>query len=81
MYMKNTPQVSSNNVNNQGTMLQDSGSELIGRAAASPGGSGTSFFDNTTASPLPYASWPRSVANMMNTPSAQLQTQRQHQQH
>ncbi|KAI7750466.1 hypothetical protein M8C21_028937, partial [Ambrosia artemisiifolia] len=80
MYMKNTPPVSSNNVNNQGTLMQGSGSQLMGRAAASPGNAGTSSFDNTTASPLPYANSPRSAANMMNTPSPQQQTQQQHQQ-
>ncbi|XP_021996995.1 mediator of RNA polymerase II transcription subunit 8 isoform X1 [Helianthus annuus] len=80
MYMKNTPPVSSNNVNNQGALMQGSGSQLMGRAAASPGGTGTSSFDNTTASPLPYANSPRSAANMMNTPSPQQQTQQQHQQ-
>ncbi|KAI3711921.1 hypothetical protein L1987_70470 [Smallanthus sonchifolius] len=80
MYMKNTPPVSSNAVNNQGTLLQGSGSQLMGRAAASPGGTGASSFDNTTASPLPYANSPRSAANIMNTPSPQQQTQQQHQQ-
>lgn len=50
----------------------------MGRAAASPGGA--SSFDNTTASPLPYANSPRSAANMMNTPSPQQQTQQQQQQ-
>ncbi|XP_076943368.1 mediator of RNA polymerase II transcription subunit 8-like isoform X2 [Bidens hawaiensis] len=80
MYMKNTPPVSSNIVNNQATLMQASGSQLMGRAAASPGGTGASSFDNTTASPLPYANSPRSAANMMNTPSPQQQTQQQHQQ-
>ncbi|XP_076888281.1 mediator of RNA polymerase II transcription subunit 8-like [Bidens hawaiensis] len=80
IYMKNTPPVSSNIVNNQGTLMQASGSQLMGRAAASPGGTGASSFDNTTASPLPYANSPRSAANMMNTPSPQQQTQQQHQQ-
>ncbi|PWA58401.1 mediator subunit 8 [Artemisia annua] len=51
-----------------------SGSQLMGRAAASPGGNGTPYFDNTIASPLPYANSPRSAANMMNTPSLQQQT-------
>ncbi|KAK9060556.1 hypothetical protein SSX86_021260 [Deinandra increscens subsp. villosa] len=78
MYMKNTPPVASNAVNNQGTLMQGSGSQLMGRAAASPGGAGTSSFDNTTASPLPYANSPRSAANIMNTPSPQQQTQQQH---
>ncbi|KAJ9537563.1 hypothetical protein OSB04_030296, partial [Centaurea solstitialis] len=56
-----------------------SGAQLVGRAAASP--SGASSFDNTTASPLPYANSPRSATNMMNTPSPQQQqTQQQHQQ-
>lgn len=51
---------------------------MMGRAAASPGGA--SSFDNTTASPLPYANSPRSAANMMNTASPQQQTQQQQQQ-
>ncbi|KAL8242773.1 hypothetical protein R6Q59_013075 [Mikania micrantha] len=80
MYMKNTPPVSSNAVNNQGTLMQGSGSQLMGRAAASPGGNAASSFDNTTASPMPYANSPRSAANMLNTPSPQQQTQQQHQQ-
>lgn len=52
----------------------------MGRAAASPGGTATSSFDNTTASPLPYANSPRSAANMMNAPSPQQQAQQQQQQ-
>ncbi|KAK1414190.1 hypothetical protein QVD17_29931 [Tagetes erecta] len=80
MYMRNTPPVSSNAVNNQGTLLQGSGSQLMGRAAASPGGTATSSFDNTTASPLPYANSPRSAANMLNAPSPQQQAQQQQQQ-
>ncbi|PWA63531.1 hypothetical protein CTI12_AA352410 [Artemisia annua] len=42
-----------------------SGSQLMGREAASPGGNGTPSFDNTTASPLPNANsqryWPQRV--------------------
>ncbi|KAK3004330.1 hypothetical protein RJ639_018554, partial [Escallonia herrerae] len=81
MYTKNTPPLSSNNMTNQGTLLQASGAQLIGRAAASPSGAtGSTSFDNTTTSPLPYAHSPRSGANMMNTPSPQQQSQQQQQQ-
>ncbi|PWA63511.1 mediator subunit 8 [Artemisia annua] len=80
MYMKNTPPMVTNAVNNQGALMQGSGSQLMGRAAASPGGTGTPSFDNTTASPLPYANSPRSAANMMNTPSPQQQQTQQQQQ-
>jgi hypothetical protein len=47
----------------------------LGRSAASPSAatSATSF-DNTTASPIPYANSPRSSTNIMNTPSPQQQT-------
>ncbi|KAH7865948.1 hypothetical protein Vadar_013448 [Vaccinium darrowii] len=81
MYMKNTPPLSSNAINNQGNLLQVSGAQLIGRAAASPSGNtvGTPY-DNTAASPLPYANSPRSGTNMMNTPSPQQQSQQQQQQ-
>ncbi|XP_031249687.1 mediator of RNA polymerase II transcription subunit 8 isoform X2 [Pistacia vera] len=81
MYMKGTPPLSSNNIISQGNLLQASGAQLMGRPAASPSGptSATSF-DNTTASPLPYANSPRSGPNMMNTPSPQQQTQQQQQQ-
>lgn len=53
----------------------------MGRSAASPSAatSATSF-DNTTASPIPYANSPRSSTNMMNTPSPQQQTSQQLQQ-
>ncbi|XP_052181396.1 mediator of RNA polymerase II transcription subunit 8 isoform X2 [Diospyros lotus] len=79
IYMKNTP-LSSNNISNQGNMLQASGAQAIGRAVASPSGSTvTTSFDNTT-SPLPYANSPRSGTNMMNTPSPQQQSQQQQQQ-
>ncbi|KAK3035550.1 hypothetical protein RJ639_034755 [Escallonia herrerae] len=81
MYTKNTPPLSSNNTNNQGTLLQASGAQLIGRAAASlSGATGSTSFDNTTTSPLPYAHSPRSGANMMNTPSPQQQSRQQQQQ-
>ncbi|BBG92576.1 hypothetical protein Prudu_000350 [Prunus dulcis] len=59
---------------------QVSGSQLMGRPAASPGGTSVSNFDNTTTSPLPYANSPRSSTNMMNTPSPQQQSQQQKQQ-
>ncbi|XP_072065049.1 mediator of RNA polymerase II transcription subunit 8 isoform X4 [Arachis hypogaea] len=80
MYMKNTP-LSSNSMGGQNPMVQASGSQLLGRSAASPSAatSATSF-DNTTASPLPYANSPRSSASMMNAPSPQQQTQQQQQQ-
>ncbi|EEF48724.1 conserved hypothetical protein [Ricinus communis] len=81
MYMKSTPPLSSNSINNQGPLLQASGSALMGRSAASPSaGTNTTSFDNTTTSPLPYANSPRSGTNMMNTPSPQQQTQQQQQQ-
>jgi hypothetical protein len=74
VYMKNTP-LSSNNMGGQNSLLQTSGSQLLGRSAASPSAatSATSF-DNTTASPIPYANSPRSSTNIMNTPSPQQQT-------
>lgn len=40
----------------------------------------TSFDNNATASPLPYANSPRSSTNMMNTPSPQQHTPQQQQQ-
>ncbi|XP_045797627.1 DNA replication licensing factor MCM3 homolog 3-like, partial [Trifolium pratense] len=54
VYMKNTP-LSSNCMGGQNSLLQTSGSQLLGRSAASPSAatSATSF-DNTTASPIPY---------------------------
>lgn len=61
---------------------QVSGSQPIGRAVASPSGAtGSTSFDNTTASPMPYANSPRSGASIMNTPSPQQHTQQQQQQH
>ncbi|KAB2025355.1 hypothetical protein ES319_D06G142700v1 [Gossypium barbadense] len=83
MYMKNTP-LMPNNIGSQGSLLQATGAQLIGRSAASPSAatSATSY-DNTTTSPLPYANSPRSATTMMNTPSPQQQTQQlqQQQQH
>ncbi|XP_074338905.1 mediator of RNA polymerase II transcription subunit 8 isoform X2 [Apium graveolens] len=79
MYAKSNPTFSSNNITSQGTMLQASGSQLIGRTAASPGAAGSTSFDNTT-SPLPYANSPRSGANILNTPSPQQTSQHQQQQ-
>ncbi|XP_021813470.1 mediator of RNA polymerase II transcription subunit 8 isoform X1 [Prunus avium] len=79
MYLKNTP-VSSSNLTAQSPLMQVSGSQLMGRPAASPGGTSVSNFDNTTTSPLPYANSPRSSTNMMNTPSPQQQSQQQKQQ-
>lgn len=81
MYLKNTPPLASNSSNSQGNLLQTSGSQHLGRAAASPSGpAGSTSFDNSTASPLQYANSPRSGANMMNTPSPQQQSLQQQQQ-
>ncbi|KAH7521986.1 hypothetical protein FEM48_Zijuj07G0090000 [Ziziphus jujuba var. spinosa] len=79
MYLKN-PAPSSNPMSGQSTLLQAPGSQLIGRSAASPGAPSSTTFDNTTASPLPYANSPRSGTSMMNTPSPQQQNQQQQQQ-
>ncbi|KAF1885558.1 hypothetical protein Lal_00039389 [Lupinus albus] len=70
----------SSNMSAQNAFLQATGSQLLGRSAASPSAatSATSF-DNTT-SPIPYANSPRSSTNIMNTPSPQQQTQQQQQQ-
>lgn len=76
MYSKNTP-VSSSNLAGQSPLMQVSGSQIMGRPAASPGGASVSNFDNTTTSPLPYANSPRSGTTMMNTPSPQQQSQQQ----
>ncbi|RDY05470.1 Mediator of RNA polymerase II transcription subunit 8, partial [Mucuna pruriens] len=77
MYIKNTP----NTIPAQTSLLQTSGSQLLGRSAASPSAAtSTTSFDNTTASPIPYANSPRSSTNMMNTPSPQQQTPQQQQQ-
>ncbi|KAH6793369.1 mediator subunit 8 [Perilla frutescens var. hirtella] len=83
LYQKNTPPLLSTATNNsQGSLLQASGAQLIGRPAASPGPTGSTSFDNTTASPMQYANSPRSGANIMNTPSPQQQQpQQQLQQH
>ncbi|KAG4142332.1 hypothetical protein ERO13_D06G122500v2 [Gossypium hirsutum] len=80
MYMKNTP-LMPNNIGSQGSLLQATGAQLIGRSAASPSAatSATSY-DNITTSPLPYANSPRSATTMMNTPSPQQQTQQLQQQ-
>ncbi|XP_073064599.1 mediator of RNA polymerase II transcription subunit 8 isoform X2 [Primulina eburnea] len=82
MYQKNTPPLlSTTNNNSQGSLLQATGPQLIGRAAASPSGAaGSTTFDNTSASPLQYANSPRSGPNVMNTPSPQQQSQSQQQQ-
>ncbi|CAD5317994.1 unnamed protein product [Arabidopsis thaliana] len=61
----------SNNINNQG-MMQVSGTQFVGRSAASPSGPN---FDNTT-SPLPYSNSPRATG-MVNVPSPQHQIQQQ----
>ncbi|XP_042491398.1 mediator of RNA polymerase II transcription subunit 8 isoform X3 [Macadamia integrifolia] len=71
MYPKNAP--TSNSINSQGAMPQS-----LGRSVPSPSAAtGATSFDNTTASPLPYANSPRSGTNMMNTPSPQQQAQAQ----
>ncbi|XP_075492969.1 mediator of RNA polymerase II transcription subunit 8 isoform X3 [Primulina tabacum] len=82
MYQKNTPPLlSTTNNNSQGSLLQATGPQLIGRAAASPSGAaGSTTFDNTSASPLQYANSPRSGPNVMNTPSPQQQSHSQQQQ-
>ncbi|KAL8458882.1 hypothetical protein ACS0TY_036400 [Phlomoides rotata] len=82
LYQKSTPPLLSSASNNsQGSMLQVTGTQLMGRAAASPSGpTGSTSFDNMTASPLQYANSPRSGTNIMNTPSPQ-QQQPQLQQH
>ncbi|PIN23881.1 hypothetical protein CDL12_03392 [Handroanthus impetiginosus] len=78
MYQKSTPPMSTTSNNSQGSLIQASGAQLIGRAAASPSGpTGSTSFDNTTASPMQYANSPRSGANIMNTPSPQQQQQQQ----
>ncbi|KAM1172230.1 hypothetical protein ACFX2I_022353 [Malus domestica] len=79
MYSKNIP-VSSSNLAGQSPLMQVSGSQIMGRPAASPGGPSVSNFDSTTTSPLPYANSPRSGTTMMNTPSPQQQSQQQKQQ-
>lgn len=78
MYLKNNP-MPSNNLTGQSPMLQATGSQLLGRSAASPGAASTTTFENTTSSPLPYANSPRSGTTMMNTPSPQQQSQQQQQ--
>ncbi|KAD2805453.1 hypothetical protein E3N88_38830 [Mikania micrantha] len=55
------------------------GSQLMGKASTSPGGTAASSFDNTTTSQMPYVNSPRSAANMMNIPSPQQKTQQQRQ--
>ncbi|GJS07584.1 mediator of RNA polymerase II transcription subunit 8 isoform X1 [Tanacetum coccineum] len=78
MYVKNTPPMVTNFVDNEGALIQGSRSQLMGQAAALPGETRTSSFDNTPASPLPYANSSRSATNMMNTPSLQQQQQQAH---
>ncbi|KAL2332557.1 hypothetical protein Fmac_020138 [Flemingia macrophylla] len=79
LFMKNTPMPS--NMGGQNSLLQTSGAQLLGRSAASPSAAtSTTTFDNTTASPIPYANSPRSSTHMMNTPSPQQQTPQQQQQ-
>ncbi|KAG5383682.1 hypothetical protein IGI04_035152 [Brassica rapa subsp. trilocularis] len=72
---KNALPVASNNINSQGNMMQVSGTQFMGRSAASP--SNASF--DTTRSPLPYSNSPQS-AGMLNAPSPQQQQQLQQQQ-
>nr|KYP50406.1 hypothetical protein KK1_027771 [Cajanus cajan] len=80
LFMKSTP-MPSNNMGGQNSLLQTSGAQLLGRSAASPSAAtSTTTFDNTTASPIPYANSPRSSTHMMNTPSPQQQTPQQQQQ-
>ncbi|ESQ33026.1 hypothetical protein EUTSA_v10004003mg [Eutrema salsugineum] len=63
---KNAFHVASNNINSQGNMMQVSGTQFMGRSAASPSGAN---FDNTR-SPLPYSNSPQSTG-MVNAPSPQ----------
>ncbi|XP_057769561.1 mediator of RNA polymerase II transcription subunit 8 isoform X1 [Salvia miltiorrhiza] len=80
LYQKSTPPLMSTATNNsQGSLLQASGAQLIGRPAASPSGPTTSFDNSTAASPMQYANSPRSGANIMNTPSPQQQQSQQQQ--
>ncbi|XP_013687345.3 mediator of RNA polymerase II transcription subunit 8 isoform X2 [Brassica napus] len=72
---KNALPVASNNINSQGNMMQVSGTQFMGRSAASP--SNANF--DTTRSPLPYSNSPQS-AGMLNAPSPQQQQQLQQQQ-
>lgn len=72
IYQKSSS-ASSNNMSGTGALLQGTGTQLLGRSAASPG---ASSFDNSSASPMPYANSPRSGTNM-NTPSPQQQSQQQ----
>ncbi|KAH9621749.1 hypothetical protein KSS87_008584 [Heliosperma pusillum] len=73
MYSKSTPPMSSGNFSNQGTQMQASGGQPLGRSIPSPSAAtAASSFDNT-ASPLLYANSPRSGTTMMNAPSPQQQ--------
>ncbi|XP_021720309.1 mediator of RNA polymerase II transcription subunit 8-like isoform X2 [Chenopodium quinoa] len=80
MYSKSTPPMLSSSHSNQGTPMQASGGQHLGRSVPSPStGTVPSSFENT-ASPMQYANSPRSGTNMMNAPSPQQQTlQQQHQ--
>ncbi|KAL5699540.1 hypothetical protein ACHQM5_030425 [Ranunculus cassubicifolius] len=79
LYKTTPPSMTSNASNTQGP-VQVTGSQHIGRSIPSPSGAiGTTSFDNTTTSPLPYANSPRSGTNIMNTPSPQQHQQQQHQ--
>ncbi|XP_021761933.1 mediator of RNA polymerase II transcription subunit 8-like isoform X2 [Chenopodium quinoa] len=80
MYSKSIPPMLSSNHSNQGTPMQASGGQHLGRSVPSPStGTVPSSFENT-ASPMQYANSPRSGTNMMNAPSPQQQTlQQQHQ--
>ncbi|OIW09235.1 hypothetical protein TanjilG_26448 [Lupinus angustifolius] len=71
------PPFSSNNMSAQNAFLQATGSQLLGRSAASPSAATSATSFDNTASPIPYANSPRSSTNIMNTPSPQQQTQQQ----
>ncbi|KAL6601418.1 hypothetical protein ACP70R_044638 [Stipagrostis hirtigluma subsp. patula] len=71
VYPKNTSTFAPNGVNAQGTPMQASGGQLLGRPAPSPGATGTPNFENVSTPPMAYANSPRSGTNMMNTPSPQ----------
>ncbi|CAA7037870.1 unnamed protein product [Microthlaspi erraticum] len=72
---KNALPMPSNNINSQGNLLQASGTQFMGRSAASPSGGN---FDNTR-SPLQYSNSPQSTG-MVNAPSPQQQQLQQQQQ-
>ncbi|CAN6482680.1 unnamed protein product [Victoria cruziana] len=73
-----TPSLPPSNLNSQGTVMQASAAQIVGRSVPSP--SGASSFDNTTTSSLSYANSPRQGTSLMNAPSPQQQAQQQQRQ-